>query len=45
MKEGSRGSSLSIHREVCTWNELPEELVVAGTITVFKRHLNSYMNM
>eukprot|EP00061_Rhincodon_typus_P009951 g33847.t1 len=26
------------------WNELPEEVVEAGTITTFNRHLDEYMN-
>lgn len=27
-----------------TWNELPEEVVVAGTIIAFKIHYDRYMN-
>eukprot|EP00061_Rhincodon_typus_P000310 g11264.t1 len=28
---------------VHVWNELPEEIVEAGTITTFKRHVDGYM--
>jgi len=30
-------------RVVSVWNELPEAVVVAGTILSFKKHLDSYM--
>jgi len=32
------------HRVVRVWNELPEEVVEAGTITTFQRHLDWYMD-
>eukprot|EP00061_Rhincodon_typus_P011347 g36286.t1 len=34
----------SIQRVVRVWNELPEEVVEAGAVTAFKRHLDRYMD-
>jgi len=36
----TRGATF-LHRE---WNEFPEEMVEAGTMTTFKRHLDRYMD-
>eukprot|EP00061_Rhincodon_typus_P011804 g37089.t1 len=38
-----RGKSFT-QKVVHVWNELPEEVVNAALVTMFKRHLDKYMN-
>ena len=42
-KRDLRGNFFT-QRVVRVWDELPEEVVEAGTITTFKRHLDRYMD-
>lgn len=39
-----RSSNLFTQRMVHMWNELLEEVVEAGTLTTFKRHLDRYLD-
>ena len=38
------GGNFFTQRAVGVWNELPEEVVEAGTFAPFKKHLDRYMD-
>eukprot|EP00061_Rhincodon_typus_P012864 g38873.t1 len=44
VKQRDLRGNFFMQRMVCAQHELPEEMVEAGPITAFKRHLDGYMN-
>lgn len=38
------GNSMLLQRVIGAWNELEEEVVGPGTVTIYQRHVGKYLN-